>query len=72
MPRVNIDAEFVVAAAQVLDEGVSGTDHVGRTKLFQAAHWPQPGFEPTVIGFDGTIGSVMWRAAGRSSSSTRG
>jgi hypothetical protein len=37
MSQINIDAEFVVAAA-VLNEGVSGTDHVGRAKLFG----PQP------------------------------
>ena len=40
MLRVNIDTKFIVAPAQVLNEGVPGTDHVGRTKLFQAAHWP--------------------------------
>ena len=28
MPSVNIDAEFVVAAADVLDERVPGTDHL--------------------------------------------
>ena len=61
MPRVNIDAEFVVTATQVLNEGVSDTDHVGRTKLFQTAHRPQPGFEPPVIGFEGLLAycSVM-------------
>jgi hypothetical protein len=28
MPRIDIDTEFVVAAAQVLDERVPGADHL--------------------------------------------
>lgn len=56
MFRVDIRAEFVVAAAQVLDEGVSGTDHSGRAKLFEAAHRPQPSLESSMICFDKVIG----------------
>lgn len=37
MLLVDIDTEFVVAAAQVLDEGVPGTDHVRRREPFQSA-----------------------------------
>jgi hypothetical protein len=43
IPRVNIDSEFVVAAAEVLDECVPGTDHPRRAKPFQAAHRSQLG-----------------------------
>ena len=28
MPRADIDTEFVVAAAEILDEGVPGTDYL--------------------------------------------
>jgi hypothetical protein len=35
MARVGIDSEFIVAASEVLDEGVPSTDHPGRTKLFE-------------------------------------
>ena len=34
MSRVEIRAEFVVAAAQILDERVPGADHFGRAELF--------------------------------------
>lgn len=59
MARVGIDSEFIVAASEVLDEGVPSTDHPGQTKLFQPTHRPQPGFEPTVIGFDWIIGVLL-------------
>jgi hypothetical protein len=38
MARVGIDSEFIVAASEVLDEGVPSTDHPGRTKLCQPTH----------------------------------
>ncbi len=50
------DGEFVVSAADVLD--MSGADHLGGAETFQAAHRPEPGFQPTVIGF-GRV--VAWR-----------
>jgi hypothetical protein len=34
MPGVCIDSEFVVAAAEVLDEGMPGTDDANRTESF--------------------------------------
>jgi hypothetical protein len=66
-------AEFVVAASQVLDERVPSADHSGRAEPFRT-HRFQPGFEPTVIGFDGLFAycSTTWHAEGSSSSSTRG
>lgn len=47
---VGIKIEFVVAASEVLDEGVSGADHAG-DRPFQAPHRPQSGLEPSLIGF---------------------
>src|SRR5437763_7398648 len=55
MFRVGIRAEFVVAAAHVLDKSVSGTDHSGRTKLFKAAHRPQSSLESPMICFEAVI-----------------
>ena len=46
-------AEFVVAAAEVLDECVSGTDHAGRAEPFEATHRPESGLESFMIGLDG-------------------
>jgi hypothetical protein len=33
-----VGAEFVVAAVEVLDEGVPSADYPGRVESFQAAH----------------------------------
>ncbi len=38
MPWAGIDTEFVMAAAEVLDERMPGTDHPCRAHLFQATH----------------------------------
>ena len=46
-----LDGEFVVAAAQVLGEGVPGSQGGGPV-AFQPAHRPQPRFQPAVIGLD--------------------
>ena len=35
MAQVDIDTEFIVAAAEVLDERVPGTDHPCRAEPFQ-------------------------------------
>jgi hypothetical protein len=59
MPWAEVHAEFVVAAAQILDEGVTGTDHTGRAEPLQTVHRPQPGLEPTMIGFDRVIGVLL-------------
>ena len=42
MSGIGVDAEFVVAAAQILDERMTGVDHPGRAEPFQPAHRPQP------------------------------
>src|SRR2546423_14318007 len=69
-----VHAEFVVASAEVLDECVSGADDAGRAEPFEAPHRPQPGFEPSMIGFDRSVAycSRTWHAAGSSSATTRG
>ena len=55
MLRVEFYAEFVVAAADVLDECVSGADYAGRAEPFEATHWPESGLEPSMIGLDWII-----------------
>jgi hypothetical protein len=73
MPGIDVGGQFVVAATQVLDEGVPRTDHLCRPEPFQAAHRSQPEFQFAVIGFDHIRRIRSWTcsAAGRSSSSTR-
>jgi hypothetical protein len=44
-----------VAAVDVLDECVSGADHVGRAEPFEAAHGPESGLESSMIGLDRII-----------------
>jgi len=53
--RVGIDAEFVVAAAEVLEERVAGADHAGGAQPFESAHRPHSGLEPSMIGFEGIV-----------------
>ena len=49
--RVDIKAEFIMAAVQVLDKCVSCADYSGRAQPFKTAHRPQPGFQTAVICF---------------------
>ena len=37
--RVGLDTEFVVAASEVLDEPVAGTDHAGGAEPFEPPGW---------------------------------
>ena len=60
---VEFHAEFVVAAADVLDECVSGTDHAGRAEPFEATHWPQSGLESSMIGLDRIISVLLHNMA---------
>jgi hypothetical protein len=48
-----------VAAAEVLDEGVSGGDHRCRSEVFEAAHRAEPGLQPAVVGFDVVVGVLL-------------
>ena len=44
-----VNAEFVVTAVKVLDEGVTCDDHRRAVVGLQPAHRPQPCFQPAVI-----------------------
>ena len=46
-----IDGEFVVSAAKVLHERVTGRNRRCRGEAFQSAHRPKSGLQPAVIGF---------------------
>ena len=50
-----VDAEFVVAAAEVLHERVTADDHAGGAVAFEAAHRSEPGFEPAVVALDPVV-----------------
>ena len=53
MLGIDIQTEFVVAATEVLDEGVPGADHPCAAESSEAAHRSQPGLPSTVIGVNG-------------------
>ncbi len=59
MSWIGIQAEFVVAAAQVLDERMASANHSGRAEPFEPTHRSEPGLEPTMIGFDGIVGVLL-------------
>jgi hypothetical protein len=62
-----------MAAADVLDEGVPGSDYSCAAQLFEPAHRLQSGLQPSVIDFDRVVCVLLGaQAAGTSSSSTRG
>ena len=46
---VCFDAQFVVAASDILDKRVTPDHDRSCAVGSQSAHWPQPGFEPAVI-----------------------
>ena len=48
----DVDAEFVVAAANVLHERETAHDHSGGTGAFESVHRSESGFEAAVVGFD--------------------
>ena len=54
-----LGSQFVVAAADVLDEGVSGGDDSCAAELFEPAHGSQSGFQPSVIGFDRVVSVLL-------------
>jgi hypothetical protein len=57
--RWDVGGEFVVAAPEILHEGMSGSDHGGRVEPFESAHRPEPGFEPAMICLDGVVGVLL-------------
>jgi hypothetical protein len=48
-----------MAAADVLDERVPGGDYLYAAELFEPAHRPQSGFQPSVIGFDRVVSVLL-------------
>jgi hypothetical protein len=62
--RVGVDPEFVVAAADVLNERMTCADRLDGTQAFQAAHRPEPCFQAAVIGFDPVVLPVGVDVAG--------
>ena len=56
---LGIEAEFVVSAAQVLDERMSATDHLGAAEPLQTSHRTSPGLQPAMISFDRVVGVLL-------------
>lgn len=64
-----VDAEFVVAAFEVLDERVSPDHSAGSSLDLEPSYWSEPGFQAPVIAFDAVVGvllSVMERTGSTS------
>jgi hypothetical protein len=59
-----IGSKFVMFAADVLDEGVSGGDDSCAAELCEPAHGSQSGFQPSVIGFDRVVSVLLGDMAG--------
>jgi hypothetical protein len=59
----DIGGEFVVPAAEVLHERVSDRDRLQGSHSFESAHWAQPGFESTMVGFDDVVGVLLQHVA---------
>jgi hypothetical protein len=52
VPGGNIGSEFIMTAAEILDEGVLGGQNPRGPVALQAAHRPEPGFQPPMISLD--------------------
>jgi hypothetical protein len=51
----DVSGEFIVAAAEVLDKRMPGSQDSRGPAAFQAAHRPEPGFQPPVISLDRVV-----------------
>jgi hypothetical protein len=51
----DVGRKFIVAAAEILDEGVPGGHDPRGPVALQPAHRPQPRFQPAVIGLDRVV-----------------
>jgi hypothetical protein len=69
-----LGGDVVVAAAQVLDEGMPRGEDPGGPVALEPAHWPQPCFQPPVVRPDRVVRVPLngMQGEGTSSSSTRG
>ena len=65
MSGVDVKAEFVVAATEILNECVSGADDAGRAEPFEAPHRPQSGLKPAMIRLERVIGVLLQDMARR-------
>ena len=63
--RWDVHAEFVMSAAQILNEGVPGDDHLGCSIGEQPAHRSEPVFELAVVGLDEVVGVLLDVVPGR-------
>ena len=54
-----VDSKVVVAAAQILDEGVPGDHHLCGAIRLESPHRSQPALELTVIGFYRIVGVLL-------------
>jgi hypothetical protein len=54
-----VGPEFVVAAAQILNEGLPGDHDLCCSIRLQAAHLSQPALELPVIGLDRVVGVLL-------------
>jgi hypothetical protein len=59
------DSEFVVAASQILHEGMAGDDYLGCPIGLQSTHRSKSVLELTVIGFDGIVLVLLEVVPGR-------
>jgi hypothetical protein len=57
--RRGFGGEFVVAAAEVLDEGVSAGDHRCRPRALKSPHRAEPGLQSAVVGFDAVVAVLL-------------
>src|SRR2546427_7475108 len=53
--RRHVGAEIEEAAAEVLDEGMPGDDHFGRTVSLQPSHGSESGLEASVVGLQRVV-----------------
>ena len=55
--------EFVVAAAEVLDEGMPAGDHFSGSAADESLHRPWPRLQPSVIALDRVVGVLLGECA---------
>jgi len=54
-----LNREFVVAASDILHEGMPGDDHPGTAVLLASAHRSQPRLQPAVVALDSVVGVLL-------------
>jgi hypothetical protein len=61
----DVGGDVVAAAAQVLDERVTGGEDPRSPVALQSAYRPEPGFEPSVVCFDRVVRVLLDCVQGR-------